>query len=110
MGAARSLDNRSATLWNFQMQLYGILGCNFRYFYYALNRYGIGIGAGSMLYNAGEDWENGIASDIHHALCNMATAIKEKRSGQNIYVAPKFPRFLYKIAANVSLIYGLGLI
>jgi len=63
-----------------------------------------------MLYNAGEDWENGIASDIHHALCNMATAIKEKRSGQNIYVAPKFPRFLYKIAANVSLIYGLGLI
>jgi len=64
--------------------------------------YGIGIGAGSMLYNAGENWEKGLASDIHHALCDMATAIEEKRSGRNIFVAPKFPRFLYKTVANVS--------
>jgi len=64
--------------------------------------YGIGIGAGSMLYNAGENWEKGLASDIYHALCDMATAIKEKRSGQNIFIAPKFPRFLYKTVANMS--------
>lgn len=65
-------------------------------------RYGIGIGAGSMLYNAGENWEKGLASDIYHALCDMATAIKEKRSGQNIFIVPKFPRFLYKTVANMS--------
>jgi len=64
--------------------------------------YGVGIGAGSMLYNAGDDWEKGLASDIHHALCDMGTAIKENRSGQNIYVAPNFPRFLYKTVANIS--------
>jgi len=64
--------------------------------------YGVGIGAGSMLYNAGENWGKGLASDIHYALSDMAAAIKEKRRGQNIYVAPKFPRFLYRAVANIG--------
>ena len=63
--------------------------------------YGIGIGAGSLLYNVGEDWENSFASDIHHALYDMTTAIKQKESGPNVHVAPKFPRFLYKALANM---------
>lgn len=64
--------------------------------------YGVGIGAGSMLYNADDNWEKGLASGIHRALSNLATAIKEKKSGPNIYIAPNFPRFLYKAIGNFN--------
>ena len=64
--------------------------------------YGIGIGAGSLLYNAGENWSKGLASDVHHALCDLVVATKENRSAPNIYVSFKFPRILYKTIANIS--------
>lgn len=64
--------------------------------------YGIGIGAGSMLYSAGDNWEKGLASGIHGALLNLAAAIKEKKPGSNIYITPNFPRFLYRAIGNFS--------
>lgn len=64
--------------------------------------YGVGIGAGSMLYNAGDNWEKGLAFDIYLALCDLAIAIKEKRSRLNIYVVPKISPFLYKAIANIG--------
>jgi multimeric flavodoxin WrbA len=68
--------------------------------------YGIGIGAGTMLYNAGENWEKGFASSVHDALFDLTTAMKEKISGPNIYIEPKFPRFLYKAIANFGFWFG----
>lgn len=64
--------------------------------------YGIGIGEGSLLYNAGEEWGNSLASDVYHALCDMVVAINQNQSRSNVYVSPKFPRFLYKAIANIS--------
>lgn len=64
--------------------------------------YGIGIGEGSMLHNAGDNWEKGLASDIYHALCDMAMDIKKKRSRLNVYVTPKISPFLYKTIANTG--------
>lgn len=64
--------------------------------------YGVGIGAGSMLYNAGGNWEEGLASDVYYALCDMAMAIKKKRSRLNTYVTPKISPFLYKAIANIG--------
>lgn len=64
--------------------------------------YGIGIGAGSMLYNAGDNWEEGLASGIHSNLSILAAAMKEKKSGTNIFIAPDFPRFLYKAIGNFN--------
>jgi len=62
--------------------------------------YGVGIGTSSLLYNAGGNWEKGMASGTYNVLCDMSANIKEKRNGQNIYTAPKFPRFLYKAFGN----------
>ena len=64
--------------------------------------YGAGIGLGGMLYSVGDNWEKGLASGIHNVLRDMAAAIKEKRSGRNVFVEPKFPRFLYRAAANFN--------
>lgn len=63
--------------------------------------YGIGIGEGSMLYNVGDNWEQGPASEIHDALSKMSIAIQKRQCEENRYLAPKFPRFLYKFAANI---------
>ena len=64
--------------------------------------YGVGIGAGSTLYNAGDDWEKGLASGIHHTLSNLAAAFNEKKCGPNIYIAPNFPSSLYKAISNFN--------
>jgi len=64
--------------------------------------YGIGIGKGTMLYNAGDNWEKGLASSVHRTLSDMAAAINEKRSYRNIYIEPKFPSCLYKAAGNLG--------
>jgi multimeric flavodoxin WrbA len=65
--------------------------------------YGIGIGGGGMLSSMGDNWSKGPASAIHKALSDMAAAINAKESKQNIFVKPKFPRFLYMIAADLGM-------
>lgn len=64
--------------------------------------YGIGIGGGGMLLGFAENFEKGPSSSIHCALSEMAAAISNKEAWQNIFVVPKFPRFLYKAAANLG--------
>jgi len=64
--------------------------------------YGLGIGGGPLLGNFGNNWNTGPISGIHKALCDMACAILESRSGQNVFISAKFPRFLYKTLANMS--------
>jgi len=65
--------------------------------------YGIGIGGGGMLSSMGDNWSKGPVSGIHKALNDMAAAINAKKSKQNIFVKPKFPRFLYMIAADLGM-------
>ena len=65
--------------------------------------YGIGIGGGGMLSSMGDNWSKGPVSGIHKALYEMAVAIKDKKSGQNVFVGPKFPRLLYLIAADLGM-------
>jgi len=65
--------------------------------------YGIGIGGGGMLSSMGDNWSKGPVSSIHKALCEMADAIKNKKSGQNVFVGPKFPRLLYLIVADLGM-------
>ena len=65
--------------------------------------YGIGIGGGGMLSSMGDNWSKGPVSGIHKALCDMADAINTKESKPNIFVKPKFPRFLYLIAADLGM-------
>jgi len=65
--------------------------------------YGIGIGGGGMLSSMGDNWSKGPASGIHKALCDMADAIKAKESKSSVFVQPKFPRFLYLIAADLGM-------
>jgi len=65
--------------------------------------YGIGIGGGGMLSSMGDNWSKGPVSGIHKVLYEMAVAIKDKKSGQNVFVGPKFPRLLYLIAADLGM-------
>ena len=64
--------------------------------------YGLGIGGGPMLTSFGDNWDNGPVSGIHNALRDMSLAIRESRSGQNVFISAKFPRFLYRTMANMS--------
>ena len=63
---------------------------------------GLGIGGGGMLASMGSNWSKGPASSVHAALVGIASAICEKRSRQDVFAAPKFPRFLYIAAANMG--------
>jgi len=65
--------------------------------------YGIGIGGGGMLSSMGDNWSKGPVSGIHKALYDMAVAINAKESKPSIFVGPKFPRFLYMIAADLGM-------
>ena len=64
--------------------------------------YCVGIGKGSMIYSAGENWEKGPASAVNLALLDLAEAIKLKASKPNVFVEPNFSGFLYKLIANIS--------
>ncbi len=64
--------------------------------------YGLGIGGGPVLSMFGEDWSKGPSVKVYKALLNMAAVIKTRGSGQNVFVAPKLPRFLYTIAGNIN--------
>ena len=54
--------------------------------------YGIGVGKSGLLFRAGEDWEKELAT--------LATAIKEKGHGENIYYEPKISVFMYRAIIN----------
>ena len=47
--------------------------------------YGIGIGGGGMLSAMGKNWEKGIASGIYRAMYDMAVAMRENKSGKNVF-------------------------
>lgn len=70
--------------------------------------YGLGVGGGPMLSSSGDNWEKGPAVTVYNALRDMAATIREKKTGQNIFVAPKCPRFLYKAIANFGWRYEAG--
>lgn len=63
---------------------------------------GVGIGAGPMLFQGGDNWEKGMTSGIHRALSDLASTIKGKKSGPNQYIEPHFPHFLYKALINYN--------
>ena len=63
---------------------------------------GLGIGRGGMLASIGNNWSKGPAGDVYAALYDMASAMREGRSGQNAFASPKFPRFLYIAVANMG--------
>jgi len=56
-----------------------------------------------MLSSMGDNWSKGPVSGIHKALYEMAVAIKDKESRQNVFIGPKFPRLLYLIAADLGM-------
>jgi len=64
--------------------------------------YGLGIGCGGMLASMGNDWSKGPVGSVYAALCDMAAAMREGRSGQNVFTSPKFPRFLYIAVTNMG--------
>ena len=65
--------------------------------------YGIGIGGGGMLAGMGEDWSKGPVYGIYNALSDMAVAMRDKVSRQNVFVTPNIPRFVYKFAADFGM-------
>jgi len=68
--------------------------------------YGIGIGGGGMLSSMGDNWAKGPVTGIHKSLCDMTDLINagvNKERKPNIFVSPKFPRFLYLIAADLGM-------
>jgi len=67
--------------------------------------YGLGVGGGPILSGLGESWEKGPAAIVHQALLALSAAMRENRSGQNAFVSPKFPRFLYKAMGNYGFRY-----
>ena len=64
--------------------------------------YGLGIGHGGMLASMGENWSKGPAGGVYAAIRDMVGSMREGKGGDNVYVAPKFPRFLYIAAANLG--------
>lgn len=65
--------------------------------------YGVGIGGGPMLMGMGDNWEKGPASSVHQKLKDLTTAIQDSKTGDNVFVTPIFPRFLYKITSDMSM-------
>ena len=75
--------------------------------------YGIGNGAGPMLASMGDNWAKGPASSVYRALCDMAADMHRKVSNPNagtqntskpnVFVGPKFPRFMYKTVADLGM-------
>lgn len=64
--------------------------------------YGIGIGAGGIVAMNSKNIEKGVASSIYTALRNMGDAIVHGETSANVFVRPKFPRFLYKFGGHMS--------
>ncbi len=65
--------------------------------------YGIGIGGGGIVASQSAHMEKGVASGVYEALRGMADAITrggERR--ENVFVTPKFPRFLYKFGGHMG--------
>jgi len=65
--------------------------------------YGIGIGGGGMLSSMGDDWSKGPVSGIYHEIAELATAIRNNSSRENIFISPKIPRLVYKLAADLGM-------
>lgn len=64
---------------------------------------GIGIGGGGMMSMLNpKSAEHGPMRDIAAALKKLAEHMKEEQSAENLYVSPNFPRFLYKMAAEMG--------
>ena len=64
--------------------------------------YGLGIGGGPLMAGFGNNWSSGPVSRINNALCDMAGAIRENRSGQDVFTVAKFPRIIYKTMVDMS--------
>ena len=64
---------------------------------------GVGVGGGGMATMLkGGAGENGPMHDIVVVLGTLSTHILQKEYSENIYVSPNFPRFLYKMAAEMG--------
>ena len=65
--------------------------------------YGIGIGCGGMLLSLPGNLAKGPAANVHAVLRELCDEIAGTISGtQNVFVTPKFPRFLYKLSGNMG--------
>ena len=65
--------------------------------------YGIGIGSGGMILSQSKNMSRGPMADVYAALQELGSAIKEGDSkGDNVFVTPKIPRFLYKLGGNIG--------
>lgn len=62
---------------------------------------GIGVGAGEMLpFIANVPLKHGPNKNIGYAISNLATNLLNKMSGEDIFVSPNWPRFLWKMQST----------
>lgn len=62
---------------------------------------GIGVGAGEMLpFTANVPLKHGPNKNIGYAISNLATNLLNKKSGEDKFVSPNWPRFLWKIQST----------
>ncbi len=65
--------------------------------------YGIGIGGGGIVATQKKDMAKGIAKNVYFTLQDMSNAIQSGNCRErNVFVTPKFPRFLYKLTGDIS--------
>ena len=69
--------------------------------------YGLGIGMGGIMLSAGKNTSKGPAANIFAALKELCTSIQENNTdngskGHDVFITPKFPRFLYSLGGNLS--------
>ena len=84
--------------------------------------YGLGIGMGGLLLSVGKNMSKGPAAGVYAALSQMCKSIQGDivddisteaivtdkgatdagSNGRNVFVTPKFPRFLYSLGGNIS--------
>ncbi|MGX8709778.1 MAG: hypothetical protein ACQGTM_05955 [bacterium] len=63
---------------------------------------GVGLGGGGMLAAANIPSGHGPRKGPSLALRELAKNVTQKKSAENIFVSPSFPRFLYKAAAQMN--------
>lgn len=62
---------------------------------------GIGIGAGEMLpFIADVPLKHGPNKNIGYAISNLASNLRNQRSGKDIFVSPNWPRFLWRMQST----------
>ena len=65
--------------------------------------YGIGIGGGGFVSSQSQNMSKGPATDVYAALCELCAMMQSGGTReQNVFAAPKIPRFLYKLGGNIG--------